>query len=463
MANLLGSLIGSALSSAVSAAVSAAGSQKKKTSSGSSRNTSSAPAGYTGSAGSVGVYDDRQEAIRRQMNANSQAWYETDSQAEKDRLHAENEALAAQLGGSVRYDGTTGYWSGTAGAPTPPELASGSFSPTDQSEYLREMAAAQLARQQAALEEAYRANLSDLDAEQASLSSGYRAARNAAAADSAAARRSWQETAAARGLNSGTAGQAELALANRLQSDLTGLRAAEQAAGDELARQRSNLGREYRSALLQAQADNDYQLFRQLYDEAVRLDEALQQQSQFNAGMAMEQYQAALDTYRADLDARNDSRQQSRADQLAAAKLAAEAGDYSLYGQYYGWDDDRVRQMEALWQAAHGGSASSGGGSSGSGGRTGSGSSGNSAGGNSGGTALPADQLEIAAARGELGVDEAKVQQLYNNILEMRDTPLNRSDPDFVRQAIEAYRQQEQLGLTRQEYARLLQMFGLTV
>ena len=36
------------------------------------------------------------------------------------------QALAAQLGGSVQYDGTTGYWSGTAEMPQPmlPELSS---------------------------------------------------------------------------------------------------------------------------------------------------------------------------------------------------------------------------------------------------------------------------------------------------------------------------------------------------
>lgn len=78
-----------------------------------------APAGYTGSATSVGVHTEDQDAIRAQMNANSKAWYDAPDGDEntpgtKQWLHAENQKLAAKLGGSVDYDETTGTWSGSA-------------------------------------------------------------------------------------------------------------------------------------------------------------------------------------------------------------------------------------------------------------------------------------------------------------------------------------------------------------
>lgn len=69
--------------------------------------------GFNGSANSVNTYGSGQDAIRAQMNANSIAWHTADA-AEKKRLEAENKALAAQLGGTVAFDPTTGYWSGDA-------------------------------------------------------------------------------------------------------------------------------------------------------------------------------------------------------------------------------------------------------------------------------------------------------------------------------------------------------------
>jgi len=73
----------------------------------------SMPSQYTGSSQSVNTYDSEQAAIKAKMNANSIAWYSAD-EAEKARLHAENQALASMLGGSVGYDSKTGYWSGDA-------------------------------------------------------------------------------------------------------------------------------------------------------------------------------------------------------------------------------------------------------------------------------------------------------------------------------------------------------------
>lgn len=74
---------------------------------------SAATNNFAGSATGVVANDDYQAQIIAQMNANSKAWYQATTQAEKDALHAKNEQLSALLGGNVSYDGSTGTWSGT--------------------------------------------------------------------------------------------------------------------------------------------------------------------------------------------------------------------------------------------------------------------------------------------------------------------------------------------------------------
>lgn len=73
------------------------------------------PSGFSGSATGVGVNSNSQASIIQQMNENSKKWYTATTQEEKDALHAQNQQLAAQLGGSVSYDSKSGTWSGSAG------------------------------------------------------------------------------------------------------------------------------------------------------------------------------------------------------------------------------------------------------------------------------------------------------------------------------------------------------------
>lgn len=83
----------------------------------SSKKSSGAPSGFSGSATGVNTYTSDQDAIKAQMNANSQAWWNA-SEEEQERLHAANEALARLLNendGTVGYDSASGTWSGSAG------------------------------------------------------------------------------------------------------------------------------------------------------------------------------------------------------------------------------------------------------------------------------------------------------------------------------------------------------------
>lgn len=68
------------------------------------------------SAAGVGGFTDWQQDIIDRMNQNSNAWHGA-SQAEKDRLHAENEYLSGMLGGNVSFDKNSGTWKGVADFP----------------------------------------------------------------------------------------------------------------------------------------------------------------------------------------------------------------------------------------------------------------------------------------------------------------------------------------------------------
>lgn len=105
---LIGGLIGSAVSNAVSNALN----KRPSSSSGSSSSSSSRPttSGSTGSSfGSTTTPTNTTPDWLKQAQANSAAWNATTDQAERDRLHAENEKLYTSHG--YTYDNNTGRWS----------------------------------------------------------------------------------------------------------------------------------------------------------------------------------------------------------------------------------------------------------------------------------------------------------------------------------------------------------------
>lgn len=110
---------------------------------------------FTGSAGGIGVNSTTQQSIKDQMNANSQAWHTATSQEEKDRLHAENKRLQAQLGGSVNFNPGTGTWGGTADRDYEAEArAREEAQRQEMRDYYAQIAAQQEAAKRAAVEQA---------------------------------------------------------------------------------------------------------------------------------------------------------------------------------------------------------------------------------------------------------------------------------------------------------------------
>jgi len=79
-----------------------------------------APDGFLGSATGVNIWDMDQEALKARMNENSIKWHSADD-AERERLHAENQLIARLLNGDngdITFDDASGTWSGNAGQTT---------------------------------------------------------------------------------------------------------------------------------------------------------------------------------------------------------------------------------------------------------------------------------------------------------------------------------------------------------
>lgn len=207
-----------------------------------------------------------------------------------------------------------------------------SLQPTDLSGYLNDMYKAYTDAQLAALKSAYEQNLAGLQADAEKIPGIYQGARNEAASQNDIARMSFNEYANARGLNTGTSGQAALANSAVLQSNLTDISTKESDAIAENALQQQQLAIEYRNAAVQAQAEGNYQMAQALYNEYVRQDNAAMQtaqlaqeqanwEAQFNAGNSQwqQQFDASQQEYQDSLSAQN----REYAYNLAMTMLAA--------------------------------------------------------------------------------------------------------------------------------------------
>ena len=224
--------------------------------------------------------------------------------------------------------------------------------PNGQEDYIRQMYEANLAANKSQLESDYNQNLSDLGAEESKLGQIYYEQMRQAQAESDRNRQAFQEYANARGLNSGTGGQAELAQQNQLSSNLNTLRQSEAEKRAEVERQRALLGQQYQNAIQKAQAENDLAKAKALYEEAVRVDEAISAASKADADRAMQIFSMLNNTA------------------LSAAGTYASQGDMSLYQKLLAGDS--TKELEDLYNKAQqivssGGYYSGGGGGSGSG------------------------------------------------------------------------------------------------
>ena len=207
-------------------------------------------------------------------------------------------------------------------------------------------------QQEAALAElraAYEKNLAGLDRTQASIAPQYASARNQAAAQAAIQQQAFNEYAAANGLNTGVGGQAQLAFGNALQNDLSGINTAEANSMADLELQRSQAEIDYNNAIAKAQAEGNYQLVQQLYQEKVRVDEAYREMIVWQAEQDLARQQLAIrqNQWQQSFDASQNQYAQEQALQTAAT--LAQLGDFSGY-RALGYSDDQIAAMTAYYQ-----------------------------------------------------------------------------------------------------------------
>ena len=153
----------------------------------------------------------------------------------------------------------------------------------DLSDYLRDMYRQQMQANLSALEGAYNANVTRLRRQGELAPQKYDAMRNLAAAQNELSRRNFGEYAAARGLNTGTSGQAELARSAELQRNLADLSAQEAEASGNLESELTALDQQYNAAVAQAQASGNADLANALYQELVRRQSAAAAQAEADA------------------------------------------------------------------------------------------------------------------------------------------------------------------------------------
>lgn len=212
----------------------------------------------------------------------------------------------------------------------------------DLSDYLRDMYRQQMQANLSALEGAYNANVTRMQRQGELAPQKYDAMRNLAAAQNELIRRNFGEYAAARGLNTGTSGQAELARSAELQRNLADLGAQEAEASRNLESELTALEQQYNAAVAQAQASGNADLANALYQELVRRQSAAAAQAEADA-----EQQRWLTEFEA---SRKDA-----ADNLALAYAKLEASNRKSTGKgKSGTTDDIGKTTETVSRPASG-------------------------------------------------------------------------------------------------------------
>ena len=146
---------------------------------------------------------------------------------------------------------------------------------------------ADLDNQLSALEQQYMQALSDLDKTAGQVDSQYSESRRQMTGDAERQAAAQREIFNARGVNSGTIGQSQLATSGELQNQINAMNNAQASAEAQLQMQRALLAQTYQLQIQQAEAENDYARAQALLQEAQRVDEVLRQQEQQNAQNAL--------------------------------------------------------------------------------------------------------------------------------------------------------------------------------
>jgi hypothetical protein len=263
------------------------------------------------------------------------------------KLHEDAEAIRAKYGYSGGGDGSQYTPLDLSGQPTDPAIATpppnnpgGYYTPpvipsaTSGEQYIKDYYAALQESIEQAYKTAYDANMNTLDAAAAKIPAQYQAARNQTAAQSEIQRANFNEYASATGLNSGAGGQAVLAMGNQLQSNLSGISAAEADALSNLELQRTQLATQYQNDIAQAIKDGKMEEANALYGEYVRIDNSIVDRAVAQASLNASAY-----------DMNNSQYNTNRDYTLQAAYYT---GDFSRMAAY-GWPPSLIAAARQQW------------------------------------------------------------------------------------------------------------------
>ena len=243
--------------------------------------------------------------------------------------HAAAEAIRSGYGYSGGNDGSQYLGAKPTNTVTPNTLTPA----TSQADYINTLQDAAREKSLAALKTAYDTNAATIDEQAAKIPSLYHDAENQVAADNAQQTQKMNEYFAANGLNTGAAGQAQLAQNTTAQDNIGSLEKAKADALNGVETKRATLSAQYQNAIAEAIASNNYERAKSLYDEAVRVDESIVSTA---LNQAQLNYQAANDTY---------NRTAAQADTLA------QYGNFSGYSNL-GYTPAQTNSMSAAYQAA---------------------------------------------------------------------------------------------------------------
>lgn len=255
----------------------------------------------------------------------------------------------------------------------------------------------------AALQKAYDQSLLEHNANLAKIPGTYQQQANALGAETEKQRAAFNEYAAARGVNSGTGSQAQLAINNQYQQNMTTIRANQANAIADAELEISKLKAGYQADVAAAIKENDYQRAAALLSEYQKAAQSVVDVAQAQADEMYRAYQSQISNqqYLAEWERYQDEEGYARA--LERAETLAAIGDFSGYLEL-GYTQAEVNAMKNYYNAALYGSSS--------------GSSSRSSGSSSGGTtisALPTTTTTTTSNTSGNKLDSKKIGVAYSS------------------------------------------------
>lgn len=191
----------------------------------------------------------------------------------------------------------------------------------------------------AALQSSYDKSRLELENTMKEIPGTYQSQANQIAAEALKQQQNFNESAAYSGMNTGNGSQAQLAMNNQLQSNMSTLRTNEANAIAKVQQQLSTLYVEYQNSIAEAIANNEYEKAAALLSEYQKAAESL---------VSVAQSQASLDIDVADFN--RETNQYNNEMTLQKAQDMAKYGDFSGYLQL-GYSSDQVNNMKRGWLA----------------------------------------------------------------------------------------------------------------